>query len=66
MRMCLINDCNINSQEPAMCCLDCKDRFVCPDRCPRTETTFCVGVIENDCKRVFNQIQGRGEGSERG
>lgn len=23
-----------------------------PDRCPRTETTYCVGVIENDCKKV--------------
>ena len=66
MRMCLINDCNINSREPALCCLDCPDRQRCPDRCPRTETTFCVGVIENDSKRVFNQIQGRGEGSERG
>ena len=53
MRMCLINDCNINSQEPAMCCLDCRDRFVCPDRCPRTETTFCVGVLkEDDCKGI--------------
>ena len=48
MRMCLINDCNINSREPAMCCLDCRDRFVCPDRCPRTETTFCVGVLKED------------------
>ena len=53
MRMCLINDCNINSQEPAMCCLDCGDRFVCPDRCPKTETTFCVGVLkEDDCKGI--------------
>ena len=47
MRMCLINDCNINSQEPAMCCLDCGERDVCPDRCPRTNTTYCVGVIED-------------------
>ena len=52
MRMCLINDCNINIQEPAMCCLDCGDRSVCPDRCPKTETTFCVGVLENDCKGI--------------
>ena len=29
-----------------MCCLDCPDRQQCPDKCPRTETTFCVGVIE--------------------
>lgn len=65
-RMCLINDCNCNEHDPAPCCLDCADRDVCPDRCWRTETTFCVGVIEDDCKRVFNQIQGCGEGSERG
>ena len=47
MRMCLINDCNINSQEPAMCCQDCNDRDVCPDRCPRNDTVYCVGVIED-------------------
>jgi hypothetical protein len=52
MRMCLINDCNINSRSPAMCCLDCPDRQRCPDKCPRTETTFCVGVLENDCKGI--------------
>ena len=52
MRMCLINDCNINSRSPAMCCLDCPDRKRCPDKCPRTETTFCVGVLENDCKGI--------------
>ena len=53
MRMCLINDCNINSREPAMCCLDCPDRQQCPDKCPRTETTYCVGVLkEDDCKGI--------------
>ena len=53
MRMCLINDCNINSREPAMCCLDCHDRQQCPDKCPRTETTYCVGVLkEDDCKGI--------------
>ena len=52
MRRCLINDCNINEPEPALCCLDCGDRDICPDRCPRTEITFCVGVLENDCKGI--------------
>ena len=52
MRMCWINDCNINEPEPALCCLDCGDRDICPDRCPRTETTFCVGVLENDRKGI--------------
>ena len=57
MRMCLINDCNINIQEPAMCCLDCGDRSVCPDRCPKTETTFCVGVVDYDSKRISATVQ---------
>lgn len=53
MRRCLINDCNCNEHDPAPCCLDCNDRAVCPDRCPRTETTFCVGVLkEDDCKGI--------------
>lgn len=52
MRRCLINDCNINEPEPALCCLDCGDRDICPDRCQRTETTFCLGVLENDCKGI--------------
>ena len=56
MRRCLINDCNCNSQEPAPCCLDCNDRAVCPDRCPKSETTFCVGVIDDDIKRVSAEI----------
>ena len=56
MRMCLINDCNINSREPAMCCLDCPDRQQCPDKCPRTETTFCVGVIDDkDTSRTIKK-----------
>ena len=46
MRRCLINDCNINDPEPALCCLDCGDRDICPDRCPRNDTVYCVGVIE--------------------
>ena len=45
MKTCLINDCT-GFVAPAPCCLDCSERDVCPDRCPKTETTFCVGVIE--------------------
>lgn len=52
MRTCLINDCT-GYVAPAPCCLDCSERDVCPDRCPKTETTYCVGVIENDCKGIF-------------
>ena len=44
-RTCLINDCT-GFKAPAPCCLDCDQRDQCPDRCWRTETTFCVGVIE--------------------
>lgn len=62
-RMCLINDCT-GFAGLAPCCLDCPDRQRCPDRCPKTETTFCIGVIEDDGKRVFDQIQGRSEGSQ--
>ena len=61
MRQCVINDCNCNNPDPAPCCLDCSERDVCPDRCPKTETTYCVGVID-DSKRVLNQIQRRREG----
>jgi hypothetical protein len=50
-RMCLINDCT-GFVGVAPCCLDCADRQRCPDKCPRTETTFCVGVLENDCKGI--------------
>lgn len=53
MRRCALNDCNINEPDPALCCLDCTDRERCPDRCPKTETTFCVGVLkEDDCKGI--------------
>ena len=47
MRQCVINDCNCNNPDPAPCCLDCSERDVCPDRCPKTETIYCVGVIED-------------------
>lgn len=51
-RMCLINDCT-GFVGVAPCCLDCAERQRCPDRCPRTETTFCVGVMkEDDCKGI--------------
>lgn len=46
MRTCLINDCT-GFVGVAPCCLDCGERDVCPDRCPRTETIYCVGVIED-------------------
>ena len=53
MRRCLINDCNCNEHDPALCCLDCGDRDICPDRCPKTETIYCVGVLkEDDCKGI--------------
>ena len=45
MRTCLLNDCT-GFVGVAPCCLDCSERDVCPDRCPKTETIYCVGVIE--------------------
>jgi hypothetical protein len=47
MKQCLINDCT-GFVAPAPCCLDCDDRDICPDRCPKTTTIYCVGVIDND------------------
>ena len=47
MRTCLINDCT-GFQGVAPCCLDCSERDVCPDRCYKTDTIYCVGVIEHD------------------
>ena len=47
MRLCVINDCNCNNPDPAPCCLDCSERDVYPDRCPKTETIYCVGVIDD-------------------
>ena len=52
MRMCLLNDCNCNNPEPAPCCLDCPEHDRCPDRCHKRDTTYCVGVITNDCKGI--------------
>ena len=51
MRKCLLNDCT-GFQGIAPCCLDCDDRDICPDRCPRSATTYCVGVIEDDSERI--------------
>jgi len=63
MRMCLINDCT-GFVGVAPCCLDCAERQRCPDKCPRTETTFCVGVINDDSKRDANEIFICGAGSK--
>ena len=53
MRQCVLNDCNCNEPHiPAPCCLDCDDRDICPDRCPKTNTVYCVGVLTNDCKGI--------------
>ena len=57
MRLCVINDCNCNSPDPAPCCLACSERDVCPDRCPRTDNIYCVGVIENDGKGISATVQ---------
>ena len=46
MRTCMINDCT-GFQGVAPCCLDCGERDVCPDRCPKTDNIYCVGVIED-------------------
>jgi len=50
MKQCLINDCT-EFHGIAPCCLDCSERDVCPDRCPKTTTIYCVGVID-DCKGI--------------
>lgn len=43
MRMCWINDCNINVPDvPALCCFDC---IICPDRCHNRQP--CNAVIED-------------------
>ena len=50
MRKCLLNDCT-GFHDIAPCCLDCPDRSECPDRCYKTDTIYCVGVID-DCKGI--------------
>lgn len=47
MTTCQINDCT-GFRTPAPCCLYCSEKDVCPDVCPKIETAFRVGVIEND------------------
>lgn len=56
MRTCLINDCT-GFVGIAPCCLDCGDRDICPDRCPRNDTVYCVGVLEDDSKRVSETVK---------
>ena len=56
MRTCLINDCT-GFVGIAPCCLDCSERDRCPDRCQKTETIYCVGVIDNDGKRISASVQ---------
>lgn len=51
MRKCLLNDCT-GFVGIAPCCLYCDQRDICPDRCPKSETTFCVGVIEDDSEGI--------------
>lgn len=55
-RTCLINDCT-GFVDVAPCCLDCAERQQCPDRCPKSETTFCVGVLNDDSKRVSETVK---------
>lgn len=47
MRTCLINDCT-GFVGVAPCCLDCPEHDRCPDRCHKTDTIYCVGVLTND------------------
>ena len=56
----MINDCT-GFVGVAPCCLDCSERQQCPDQCPRTETTFCVGVIENDSEGISAKVQKHSE-----
>lgn len=46
MRLCVLNDCT-GFKTVAPCCLDCPDKDVCPDRCNKTDTTYCVSLIED-------------------
>ena len=45
MRYCLLNDCD-NFQTIRPCCMDCEERDDCREKCRKTETTFCVGLID--------------------
>lgn len=47
MRRCLLNDCDgFRTIRP--CCFDCEERDVCPERCKKKETTFCIGLLEEE------------------
>lgn len=59
MRKCLLNDCDgFRTIRP--CCFDCEERNVCPERCKKKETTFCIGLLEeeDDCKGISVEVQG--------
>ncbi len=45
MRYCLLNDCE-TFKDIRPCCLDCKARETCGEKCGKAETTFCVGLLE--------------------
>lgn len=62
MTMCLLNDCE-GLKRVAPCCLECVERDRCPDRCHKTENTFCIGAIEDDGKGMVEPIQDGMEGS---
>lgn len=47
IRRCVLNDCT-NFDGIAYCCLDCPERERCPDKCHKTDTIYCVGVIEEN------------------
>ena len=40
---CALNDCNIN-KGLSRCCFYCHETK-CPDRCDKTELTFCVNLM---------------------
>ena len=50
MRKCMyqyLNDCNCFQDDgPRPCCLECDEYEVCPEKCRKSETTFCIGLIE--------------------
>ena len=59
MRHCVLNDCT-GFKSVALCCLDCPERTICPDRCNKTDTTHCVLLIEdndnNDSERISTTV----------
>lgn len=55
MRYCLLNDCD-NFKTVRPCCLDCPENNECMEKCGKRETTFCIGVLENDPNPVPETI----------